>query len=150
MNKQIYLAGGISGYTYDAAQDWRNEVASAFDGTGVTCYSPLRAKEFLRKEGIIDKSYDYHPLATARAILYRDHHDCVNSDLLFVNFLHATSHSIGTAMEIGWAFDRHIISVMVIEPDAIFNTHPMILESVAYRVATLEEGIMVAKSILLP
>lgn len=147
---QIYLAGGISGYTYDEAQDWRKVVSTAFVGTDIKCYSPLRGKEFLRKEGIIVKSYDYHPLATAKAILYRDHHDCITADLLFVNFLNATSHSVGTAMEIGWAFDHHIISVAVMEKDAIFNTHPMVLEGITYRVETLEEGIAIAKAILLP
>jgi nucleoside 2-deoxyribosyltransferase len=147
---QIYLAGGISGYTYDEAQEWRDYVADQFAGTDIRCYSPLRGKEFLKKEGIISKSYDYHPLASAKGILHRDHHDCTTSDLIFVNFLRATSHSVGTAMEVGWAFDHHILTVAVMEKDAEFNTHPMVLESITYRVETLDDGILIAKAILLP
>jgi nucleoside 2-deoxyribosyltransferase len=147
---RIYLAGGISGYTYDEAQAWRDEVSDALHGTGIECYSPLRAKQFLRKEGVIDKSYEYHPLASAKGILYRDHHDCTTADLVFINFLKATSTSVGTAMELGWAFDNHIIVVAVMEKDAVFNTHPMMLECITYRVETLEDGVLIAMSVLLP
>jgi nucleoside 2-deoxyribosyltransferase len=147
---RIYLAGGISGYTYDESQAWRDYVADQLKDTEIRCFSPLRGKAFLRKEGIINKSYEYHPLASAKGILHRDHHDCVTADLVFVNFLKATSNSVGTAMEVGWAFDHHILTIAVMENDAQFNTHPMVLECITYRVETLDEGILIAKAILLP
>ena len=150
MSKQIYLAGGISGYTYDEAQAWRDEVKFAFEGTGIVCMSPLRGKEFLRSEGIINQSYEYNVLASQKGILHRDHNDCVNSDLIFVNFLKATSSSIGTAQELAWGFDHHKLIVAVMEKDAKHNIHPMMLECITYRVETLEHGIFVAKTVLLP
>lgn len=150
MTKRIYLAGGISGYTYDEAEEWRDQVRQALKDYPIDCYSPLRAKSFLRSEGIIDKSYEYNPLSSAKGILYRDHDDCVKADLLFVNFLKATSTSVGTAMELAWAFDNQIIVVAVMEKDAQFNTHPMMTECMTYRVETLEDGIHITKAILLP
>lgn len=144
------MAGGISGYTYDEAQEWRNQVKEALKDYPIDCYCPLRAKSFLRSEGVIDKSYEYNPLSSAKGILYRDHDDCVKADLIFVNFLKATSTSVGTAMELAWAFDNNIIVVAIMEKDTQFNTHPMMLECITYRVETLEDGIAIAKAVLLP
>lgn len=147
---KIYLAGGISGLSYTEAQGWRDKVKAAFEGTGIDCYSPLRSKEFLRTSGIITGSYEDHPISSARGILHRDHFDCTTADLVFVNFLNAPMTSVGTAMELGWAFDNHIIVVAVMQKDTKFNTHPMMLECITYRVETLREGIAIAKSVLLP
>ena len=150
MSKRIYLAGGINGYTYDEAEAWREEVRQALRHDDIECFSQLRAKQFLRSVGVIDKAYEHHPLSTAKGILYRDHDDCVKADLILANFLNATSTSVGTAMELAWAMDNQIIVIAVLEKDAVFNTHPMMLECITYRVETLEEGINIARAVLLP
>jgi nucleoside 2-deoxyribosyltransferase len=149
-SKRLYLAGGISSYTYDEAEAWRDQVRQALKEHSIDCYSPLRAKSFLQSEGVLNKAYEYNPLSSAKGILYRDHDDCCKADLIFVNFLKATSTSVGTAMELAWAMDNHIIVVAVMEKDTEFNTHPMMLECITYRVETLEEGIHVTKAVLLP
>jgi nucleoside 2-deoxyribosyltransferase len=109
----------------------------------------LRGHEFLRGKGQIVDMYDDHSIRTNRGILRRDHHDCVTSDLIFINFLDSRSKSLGTAMEIAWAYDRHIPIIIIMEKSGNLHEHPMINEALTYRVDSLEEGIILTRSVLL-
>ena len=48
--KKIYLAGPISGLTYEGAQDWRDEFSASISAE-IACFSPLRGKEYLKMRG---------------------------------------------------------------------------------------------------
>lgn len=148
---KVYLAGAISGLAFDDAQDWRAYVRGALEPTGIDAYSPLRQKHFLENVGPIDPngSYGVWPLSTDRGIMTRDHFDCQSSDLIFVNLLGATRVSIGTVMEIAWAFAYRKPLVMAME-DGNLHDHPMIREAIGYRVPTLDHAIAVTQAILLP
>lgn len=143
---KVYLAGPISGLTFDEAQDWRHAFAAAMP-LAIECYSPLRVKQFLRAHGVLEQSYPHHPLSTDRGIMTRDHNDVRTADALVANLAGAPRVSIGTVMEIAWA---HAYSVPVI---AILDTqhdHPMIREAVGFRVRTLDEAAAVVEALLLP
>lgn len=152
---KVYLAGPISGLTYDDAQEWRED-ASHLLGPYIAAYSPLRAKSFLRSEGKLEGSYS-NPLASQRGIMTRDHFDCQTSDAILCYLLGVTKPSLGTVMEMAWAYAYKKPLVVVMEPgDCVFvppinphDGHPMILEAIDYRVTTLEEGCDVIRSILL-
>lgn len=45
--KSVYLAGPISGLTFDDAQDWRGHAATFLASRGVVGLSPLREKHKL-------------------------------------------------------------------------------------------------------
>ena len=79
--KKIYLAGPISGLTYDDAQDWRNKFSAAIDYR-IECFSPLRGKDYLTKQGKLEGSYDEFPLFTDQGITTRDRYDCMGADLV--------------------------------------------------------------------
>jgi nucleoside 2-deoxyribosyltransferase len=145
---KVYLAGPIWGLEYDEGQDWRRVVKNSLAPV-IDCYSPLRGHEFLRGKGQIVDMYDDHSIRTNRGILRRDHHDCVTSDLIFINFLDSRSKSLGTAMEIAWAYDRHIPIIIIMEKSGNLHEHPMINEALTYRVDSLEEGIILTRSVLL-
>ena len=152
---KVYLAGAISGLTYDDGQEWRTTVRDKLKDTSIECYSPLRQKHILRGAGVLDadKSADaygtFSPLATDRGIMTRDHYDCQSADLIFVNLLGSKKVSIGTVMEIAWAYAYRKPLVLVTELTGLHD-HPMIREATGYRVETLEEGIDVMMAILLP
>lgn len=149
---KIYLAGPIAGLTYAQSEDWRDRVKAMLPPE-IVCYSPLRGKQALRDLGRISvEAYDSKtlPLASDRGILRRDHYDVLSCDLLFCNLLGAaTKASIGTAMELAWAYDHNIPIVLVDSPGSLHD-HPMIREVYSYRVETLEEGVALAKAVLLP
>lgn len=146
---KVYLAGPISGLTYGNAQDWRRTVREAL-GPDAECFSPLRSKGFLVSEGVLEQGYACHPLSTDRGIMTRDHWDCQTCDLLSVNLLDAPRVSIGTVLEIGWAYAYQKPIVCVMEASGDLHEHPMIREAIGYRLQTLEEAIHVARAILRP
>ena len=154
--KKVYLAGPITGLSYGDTTDWRQHVKTALQWSDtpqwIEAYSPMRAKEYLAKEKVIQDRYDYLPddvLSTAKGITTRDRWDCLTCDLLFVNLLGAKKVSIGTVLEIAWADSKRTPIVLVMEKNDNIHEHAMIDECVGFRVDTLDKAINVTKSILL-
>jgi nucleoside 2-deoxyribosyltransferase len=150
MTFKVYLAGAISGLTYDQGQDWRVQVKEAL-APEIACYSPLRAKDYLRSAGVLEQFYESTPLSTDRGIMTRDYNDCITSDLIFVNLLGATPRvSIGTMMELGFAYAHRKPVVMVIEDDRKnIHDYPMVREAVGFRFNNIEGAIWATRAILL-
>lgn len=150
----VYLAGPITGCNYGEATDWRELVADAL-GEDFICLSPMRAKEYLENETDIAKSYDAEyeeggglasALSSAKGINARDAWDCRTADVVFVNFLGAKRVSIGTCMEVAWAFESRKPCIIVQEHGNI-HEHPMMYESASFVVEDLETGIAVLKAL---
>src|SRR5271157_1829498 len=99
----VYLAGPITGLTYQGCTDWRQKAMDYLAEYGIQGLSPLRAKDYLLNETSIADTYDDTILSSQRGIFARDKFDCERSDVIFVNLLGAQRVSIGTVMEIGWA-----------------------------------------------
>lgn len=152
---KVYLAGPIAGLTYDEAQDWRAKAKFAleqpFPGGMIQAYSPLRGKaDVLPAPTAYQPAAKFaHPLATDRAIMRRDHFDCVGADAILANLERAPRPSLGTAMELAWAYDHHI-PVVAIYDDGGLHDHPMIREAISHRARDLPEAIRLIRSILLP
>lgn len=156
---KVYLAGPISGLDYGESVSWRDEATRLLGAAGITAYSPMRNKEHLKNAGVLEQSYPKYALSSDRGIMSRDHHDVITADALLVNLTDVKRVSVGTAMEIAWAWDRHIPTVVMMEDPAtggdgrfILNPHdhPMIREAIGWRVKTLEEAVHCVKSVLLP
>lgn len=156
VHKSVYLAGPISGLSYEEATDWRQEVASQLLRSGIKALSPLRAKVYLRectkiKDHYTDDDIDvdaFTNMSTPRGITTRDRFDCMNCSLVFINLLGTKKVSIGTVMEIAWADANRIPIVLVMEKEGNLHDHAMINECVGFRVSTIREGIEIAKAIL--
>ena len=110
----IYLAGPITGLTYESANDWRSAWAPRFEEIGHTTASPLRGKEALRGKGVLSGVFD-----EGKAAVMRDLYDIRHADIVLANFEDAKIPSIGTIAEIGYAFayNRFILTVMS-DPEA--------------------------------
>lgn len=150
MQKSVYLAGPITGQSFTDATDWRDQAMQVFESAGVQAFSPLRAKTYLQQEHSIGDCYNDTVMSSQRGIFARDSYDCMNCDLVFVNLLGAERVSIGTVMEIAWAWAFRKPVVLVMEPTENLHDHAMIREACPLTTHTLEDGYHLAKSLLLP
>lgn len=140
MKYSVYLAGPISGKSYDESINWRNKVIEELNDFNVSCLSPMRCKECLKygRNSVITSS---------RGVITRDRWDCTRCDILLVNLLGADKVSIGTVMEIAWADANRKPIILIMEEDNVHD-HIMIQECAGFVVSTLEDGIDVIKSII--
>lgn len=156
MTKSVYLAGPITGLTYDEGQDWREYATRQLAEQGIEAYSPLRAKKYLREFGKLDAGgsdgcayLNASTLSNPAGITTRDRFDCTGRDVVLVNLLGAERVSIGTMIELGWADATRTPIVLVIEPGNV-HAHAMVEAVAGFTVDTLEEGLKVVEAILLP
>jgi nucleoside 2-deoxyribosyltransferase len=155
--KQVYLAGPITGLTFEGCTDWRDYAIASLADNAIKGLSPMRAKEFLKHLGPLPalknskEDYEYAQygcLASSRGIMTRDRFDATRCDVLLVNLLGAERVSIGTVMEIAWADLRRTPIVAVMEEGNV-HEHGMINEAIGFRVTTLDEALNIIKSILI-
>lgn len=139
MKHYVYLAGPITGLTYEDATDWRNVAAQALDSDKIETLSPLRGKNYLLGRGALHAGDYPEVMSTAKGINRRDFFDCTRSGAVLVNLLGATKVSIGTVMEIAWAFQARIPVIVVMEKDNI-HRHAMIEDSITYMTNSLDEA----------
>lgn len=150
MRPTVYLAGPITGQTYSGATDWRDFAKENLNTVGIDAFSPMRGKQYLLQETSIGDAYEASILSTSKAIMTRDFFDCQRCDMLMVNFREAERVSIGTCMEIAWAYANRKPVVLIIENRGNLHDHAMIREACGYRVDRVEDAISVCKSVLLP
>jgi nucleoside 2-deoxyribosyltransferase len=146
INPLVYLAGPIAGLAYGDATDWRAQARAVLRARMVETLNPMRSKGRLDVPGAI--APDFHQYAhhgaffTSRGIMTRDHTDVMRADALLVNLLGATRPSLGTVMELAWAFAYRKPVVVAIEASGnVHDNHPMIHEAIGFRVETLDEAI---------
>lgn len=157
MEFKVYLAGPITGQSYDGATDWREYTKLKFYELCTQTYhqihglSPMRHKsEFLRQETKIEDTYEHDVMSCQRGIYGRDKLDCHRADLVIANFLGADRVSIGTVMEVAWAAGNGIPVILVMENEGNPHEHAMIREAAYWRVDNLDEAIITTYKILVP
>lgn len=152
----VYLAGPITGLTYDESTDWRDSVAAELDDVGITAYSPLRCKQYLREFGELDAAggqdsayVGVNPLSDPAGITARDRNDVKTKDAILINLLGAERISVGTCIEVGWAdaFRKPIIVAM--EEDNV-HRHAILNHCAGFIAPTLEQAVEIVKAVLLP
>lgn len=153
--KLVYLAGPISGLSYEGCMDWREYAKRNLAHAGITGLNPLRAKDYLKDETSMPDAVGQmqvdHPLAhvlsSRKGITTRDRWDCTRADVVIANLIGAEKASIGTCIEIAWA-DMNRIPVILVEEEGGVHDHAMIHECVGFIVPTLEQALTVAKALL--
>lgn len=147
----VYLAGPITGLTYNGTVEWRQEAIDTFKQYNIQGLSPMRAKEYLAgNNDIIGDSYEDTVLSSQRGIYARDKFDCHRCDLVLVNMLGAKKVSIGTVMEIAWAASNNTPIVLVMEKEGNIHEHSMLKEACPFRVDNLKEALRTTLAILAP
>lgn len=143
----IYLAGPITGCTYAGCTDWRKDFADSMPEF-IESFSPMRFKKHLDTGSAIEDNYPQHVLCSQRGIMARDFFDCTRADIVVVNLLGATSRSIGTIMEMAWAYAFKIPTVVIMEKEGNLHEHSMLREAISFRVESIEAAKEVVKAIL--
>ena len=155
MKHTVYLSGPMGGCSYEEMTGWRKQAESALNSENVRCTLPTRS---------ITKNK--HPYETERWINRRDHFDCTKAAVILVNLQGMKTISIGTVMEIAWAYDRQIPVIAIVdkEPSLHFvsmeegaavymknpeiHKHPMMIDSITQVVYSVDEGIAFVKELL--
>lgn len=145
----VFLAGPATGQTFQAAHRWREYVTQCFP-PHIQGVSPLRAKRFLDDGTIMGRKPLPFPVSTDRAHGARNRSDLRRSSAVLVNLLGTRQASIGTAMEIAWAFERGTPVVAALEPEGNPHDHAMIRDCLTVRVASLDEAIEAVVAIVSP
>lgn len=149
--KRVYLAGPISGLSYGAACNWRDEATAYLGARGIEALSPMGGKEYLKDVSKFLDAVDYGtmgPLSGDRAITTRDRFFATTCDVLLVNLLGAEKVSIGTVLEIAWADAKRIPIVIAMEKKGNPHEHGMIRELAGFRAQTLDEALWITARVL--
>jgi len=149
MKHSCYLAGPISGLSYNDSIAWRTTIQKQLADVGIVGMSPLRHTEYLQSESDIKDSYENHVLSSKKGIFTKAYFDCSQCDVLLVNMLHAKTVSIGTVMEIAWAYSFNKPIILVMDKDNIHN-HAMIHEARPLIVKNMNEAFDTVVSLLTP
>ena len=144
--RTIYLAGGIAGLSGDSATLWRSYAQEQLENLGFETRDPMRAKVELSELPLISRDFhdyaDKGPFFTSRGIMVRDFNDVKTCDALLVNLLGLEKPSLGTIMELAWAYALQKPAVVAIEREGNpHDRHPMLHEAMPFRVETLDEAI---------
>lgn len=136
MKHTVYLSGPMGGCTFEEMTVWREYVETRLHSPRVECTLPTRSF-----------TPTHTPKETDRWVNRRDFFDCTRASVVLVNLLGMKTISIGTIMEIAWAYQKQIPVVVVCEMDGPQN-HPMLKDSITQEARTLDEGINFVKELL--
>ena len=126
---KIYLAGPISGKTIKEVETSFSGRKAIFEKSGYNVFNPMVGKGQLRVELKYRKHGYDHPLANNHAIVERDRWMVTNSDVIFVDLMCANEHvSIGSMMELAWAHDHGIHTVVAMPEDGP-HAHAFVIEA---------------------
>jgi nucleoside 2-deoxyribosyltransferase len=149
--KTVYLAGPITGLTYDDGQDWRLQAIEWLQAYGIAGRSPLRCKEFLKSIGTITDHRTLeiaNPLSMDAGIITRDRNDVMTCDAVLMNLSGAKGVSIGTMIEVGWADAFRKPLIVVMENSGSCHEHAMVRCAAGYRVTDLKAGLAICATVL--
>ncbi|MDA1335028.1 MAG: nucleoside 2-deoxyribosyltransferase [bacterium] len=138
----IYLAGPITGLSFEEVVYWRkvvNDVMPAYIETA----SPLRGKdEYLTGVERMAESYDHidRPMSSGDGLFLRDTFDVRRCTLVLANLTGTEVASIGTIAELGIAWERQTPIIVAAEPDSIHGRHPFIKKMAGMIFPTLKEA----------
>jgi len=157
MKPIVYLAGPISGLTWEEATKWRQDVAAQLGDLGITVRDPFRGKDFIKRkikrqggfdtEALAVHKKGEHPLVSGHGIVMRDLWDVASCDMLLVNFLGADRVSIGTVVEIATARAKGKYILVVME-DGNPHQHPFITELASMVLDDWDEALSLVPVIL--
>ncbi len=152
-SKTVYLAGPITGLTYDKARyGWRKRFNSLMPDH-IHCLSPMRGEEMLKDFGILTSGQGYPRTAvlTSAGITVINFNDVLNCDLIVACFLDGDgSISGGTFMEYGFGHALQIPIIGVGKATDPNLSHAMAKRVIGYRVGTLEKAAHLTKLLLTP
>jgi len=156
VNKTVYLAGPISGLTYDEATEWRQDAQEELAKSGIKAISPLSSAVHLRHHKGVLTDCEITPglecavraMSTPTGVVTRDRFYCLNTDVMILNLLGSKRVSIGSMVEVGWANARDIPIILIIEETGNLHEHAFVTECCQFRTTNIADALYVVKGIL--
>jgi nucleoside 2-deoxyribosyltransferase len=138
---KIYLAGPISGKSYDEVVSRYKEKITILSDFGYEVLSPMTGKSNL--EGIsslTSSGYKDHPISNDHAIFERDKWMVTQADIVLVDLSNVTDQiSIGSMMELAWASYLNKHTVLVINPGGLHD-HAFVHEATDVKFVSLSDA----------
>ena len=136
---KIYLAGPITGKSFDEVMSRYKEKTSLLVDFGYEVLSPMTAKGGLKGVGEFISSGYASPVANDHSIFQRDQWMVSQADVVLADLSNAEKVSIGTMMELAWAsyMNKHTILVMGIDN---VHDHAFVKEAADVRFGNMEEA----------
>lgn len=135
---KIYLAGPMTGHSFDEANDWRLRATKRLEALYIETLSPMRGESYLQPGNT-----PHTP-----GIPARDRNDIATCDAVLMNLLEMGSRvSIGTMIELGWADMLRKPVILVRNADCL-SQHVMVNAMLSWDVRTLTEGIALAADVV--
>jgi hypothetical protein len=144
--KALFLAGPLTGVSYNDALAWRKYVESKLPAD-VIAFSALRGKGHVTNERVLKDTYPEHLLSTPQGTITRDRYDVSRCDALFVNFLNSDKVSIGTIMEMAWADARRIPIILAMEAGNVHD-HAFVRQVAGFVTDNLDKAIQTAVDVV--
>ncbi len=135
---KVYLVGPITGYAFEVVARWRKEfVANPPEGTvGI---DPLRKRKELATSKKLDGEYPTHRLASKDGILAQNKYDVHRSSAILANFLGVDLLSLGSVIELAWAFHEWKYVVVAMKKGNPHD-HPWVRACADSVVETMDEA----------
>lgn len=142
MSAKVYLAGPVAGLTYDEAMAWRREAAKKLADYGLEAVFPMENEKALKDAGPLPAGgVEGVPGCSAAEIFESDMEALRQCDYLLCNLLGAKRPSLGSAWELGYAYNRaDMVSYAVVAPGSIHD-HVFITQGADYVFTDLDEAI---------
>lgn len=145
--RSVYLAGPITGVSYDGSTDWRAYAVRALADAGIEGISPMRAKDYLKGAAAVQDAYAEHPLSAAPGFTARDRFDTRRADMVLFNFTDAAKPSLFSCVEVGWA-DAWRKPIVVVMSEGNPHWHAGLRQLAGFVVPTLDEALLICRAVL--
>lgn len=137
----VYLAGPMTGQTYEETVAWRDWVREHLEESSFTVLDPARGVMFLEPDDVVKDAYTEHLTESKHIVFTRDKFDSTRADILLVNLLDAKRISIGTLMEMAWAHLAGRFTVTIMEPNGNPHEHAFVREASSIVLPDIEEAV---------
>ncbi len=144
----VYLLGPIIGTSKQDMLGWRGEAKERLRSSGYKVLSPLTGEALLWPHKKIDTTAaSRYPQGVGRSTWNADRARIKSCDIVLANFLGSKKVSIGSIIELTWAFEWSKLSVLIMSQRNP-HRHPWIREVMAGPIfKTLSGGIKYLEAI---
>jgi nucleoside 2-deoxyribosyltransferase len=125
---KIYLAGPITGKSFEEVMNRYREKTSVLTDFGYDVLSPMTAKGGLSGARTFLSTGYKGPVANDHSIFERDRWMVTQADVVLADLSNATSVSIGTTMELAWASYLNKHTIVIMQPGDVHD-HAFIKQS---------------------
>ena len=125
----VYLAGPMTGQTFEEATAWREWATEALWDEGFTVLDPSRGLMFLKPESVVKDAYADTTTENKHVVFVRDRFDSTRADILLMNLIGADRVSIGSMMELAWSHLSGKFPVVVMEKEGNPHQHAFVREA---------------------